>query len=145
MPEMIFEGTATWKSGTECDLTVKGKHIATVSPPPAFGGKEGYCVPEDIFAAALASCINTLYLLISKNSMLALKNLDTKAIVNMNVEGLEKLIFTNVHFAMTVGLQNDNERERKKAERVYEMAQKICPLRQSWGEGVPISFELNFK
>jgi len=145
MPEMIFEGTATWKSGTECDLTVKGKHIATVSPPPAFGGKEGYCVPEDIFAAALASCINTLYLLISKNSMLALKNLDTKAIVNMNVEGLEKLIFTNVHFVMTVGLQNDNERERKKAERVYEMAQKICPLRQSWGEGVPISFELNFK
>ena len=25
------------------------------------------------------------------------------------------------------------------------MAQKICPIRQSWGEAVPISFELNFK
>jgi organic hydroperoxide reductase OsmC/OhrA len=145
MPEMTFEGTATWKSGTECDLTVKGKHIATVSPPPAFGGKEGYCVPEDIFAAALASCINTLYLLISKNSMLALKNLDTNAIVKMNVEGMEKLIFTNVHFTMNVTLENDNERERKKAEKVYDMAQKICPIRQSWGEAVPISFELNFK
>jgi organic hydroperoxide reductase OsmC/OhrA len=145
MPEMTFEGTATWKSGTECDLTVKGKHIATVSPPSAFGGKEGYCVPEDIFAAALASCINTLYLLISKNSMLALKNLDTNAIVKMNVEGMEKLIFTNVHFTMNVTLENDNERERKKAEKVYDMAQKICPIRQSWGEAVPISFELNFK
>jgi organic hydroperoxide reductase OsmC/OhrA len=145
MPEMTFEGTATWKSGTECDITVKGKHIATVSPPPAFGGKEGYCVPEDIFAAALASCINTLYLLISKNSMLALKNLDTNAIVKMNVEGMEKLIFTNVHFTMNVTLENDNERERKKAEKVYDMAQKICPIRQSWGEAVPISFELNFK
>jgi organic hydroperoxide reductase OsmC/OhrA len=95
LPEMSFEGTATWKSGTECELTVKGKHIATVSPPPAFGGKEGYCAPEDIFAAALASCMNTLFLLISKNSMLGLKNLDTKANVKMNVEGLEKLIFTN--------------------------------------------------
>jgi organic hydroperoxide reductase OsmC/OhrA len=145
MPEMNFEGTATWKSGTECDLTVKGKHIVTVSPPPAFGGKEGYCVPEEIFAVALASCINTLYLLISMNSMLGLKNLDTKATVKMHVEGLEKLIFTDVHFAMNIALENDNERERKKAEKVYEMAQKICPIRQSWGEAVPISFELNFK
>jgi organic hydroperoxide reductase OsmC/OhrA len=141
---MNFEGTATWKSGTECDLTVKGKHLITVSPPPSFGGKEGYCVPEDIFAAALASCINTLYLLIAKNSALGLKSLETKAAVKMNVEGMEKLIFTNVHFSMAVGLESDNARERKKAQTVYGMAQKICPIRQSWGEGVPISFELVF-
>ncbi len=108
------------------------------------GGKEGYCSPEDIFAAALASCINTLFLLIAKNSQLALKNLETKATVKMNVEGMEKLIFTNVHFAMNVGLEVDNERERKKASAVYGIAQKVCPIRQSWGEGVPISFELNF-
>ena len=144
MPEMNFEGTATWKSGTECDLTIKGKHLITVSPPPSFGGKEGYCVPEDIFAAALASCINTIYMLIANNSQLALKNLETKATVKMNVEGMEKLIFTNVHFAMNVGLVKDDERERKKATTIYGMAQKICPIRQSWGEAVPISFELNF-
>jgi organic hydroperoxide reductase OsmC/OhrA len=145
MPEMKFDGTATWKSGTECDLTVRGKHIATVSPPPSFGGKEGMCVPEDIFAAALASCINTLYLLIAKNSQLGLKNLETMATVTMNIEGMEKLIFTNVHFNMIVGLEKDDERERNKAQKVYEMAQKICPLRQSWGEGVPITFDLVFK
>lgn len=145
MPEMIFEGTAKLKSGTECDLIVKGKHIVTVSPPPEFGGKEGYCVPEEIFAVSLASCINTLFLLIAKNSKLGLKNLETKATVKMNVEGLEKLIFTNVHFNMKVKLETDTERERKKATSVYQIAQKICPLRQSWGEGVPISFELNFQ
>ena len=100
MPEMKFEGTATWKGGTECELSVKGKQIITVSPPPSFGGKEGYCVPEDIFAAALASCINTLFLLIAKNSQLNLKGLETKAVVKMNVEGIEKLIFTNVHFTI---------------------------------------------
>jgi organic hydroperoxide reductase OsmC/OhrA len=144
LPDMNFEGTATWKSGTECDLTVKGKRIATVSPPPAFGGKEGYCVPEEIFAAALASCMNTLFLLIAGNSQLALQNLDTTANVTMNVESLEKLIFTNIHFTMNVKLRADNERERKKANTVYNMAQKICPLRQSWGENVPIDFELNF-
>ncbi|MCW4009094.1 MAG: OsmC family protein [Candidatus Bathyarchaeota archaeon] len=144
MPEMNFEGTATWKSGTECDLSVKGKHIATVSPPPSFGGKEGFCVPEEIFAAALASCMNTLFLLIAKNSQLGLKNLATKAEVKMNVEGMEKLIFTDVHFVMEVRLENDTEHDRKKATTVYGMAQKICPLRQSWGENVPISFELNF-
>jgi organic hydroperoxide reductase OsmC/OhrA len=144
MPELNFEGTAIWNGATECSLSVKGKTIASVSPPPSFGGKEGYCTPEDIFAAALASCINTLFMLIAKNSQLALKNLETKATVKMNVEGMEKLIFTNVHFVMNVGLANDNDRERKKATTVYGMAQKICPIRQSWGEGVPISFELNF-
>ena len=145
MPEMVFEGVASWKGGTECDLTVKGKQIVTVSPPPAFGGKEGYCVPEEIFAASLASCMNTLFLLIAKNSMLGFKKLETKAAVKMNIEGLEKLIFTNIHFAINIKLEKDDEHERKKANRVYQMAQKICPLRQSWGENVPISFELNFQ
>ncbi len=144
MPELNFEGIASWKGGTECELTVKGTRIAAVSPPPSFGGKAGMCTPEDIFAAALASCINTLFLLIAKNSQLALKNLETKATVKMSVEGMEKLIFTNVHFSMAVALENDNERDRKKAETVYGMAQKICPIRQSWGEAVPIDFELNY-
>ncbi len=145
MPEMLFEGVASWKSGTECDVTVKGKQIATVSPPPAFGGKEGYCVPEEIFAASLASCMNTLFLLIARNSTLGLKKLETKAAVTMNVEGLEKLIFTHIHFTMNIKLEKDDEHERKKAMSVYHIAQKICPLRQSWGENVPISFELNFQ
>jgi len=102
-------------------------------------------VPEEIFAAALASCMNTLFLLIAKNSDLKLKNLETKAILNMNAEGMEKLIFTNIHFNMTVRLEKDTEWERKKANSVFEIAQKICPLRQSWGENVPITFELNFQ
>jgi organic hydroperoxide reductase OsmC/OhrA len=144
MSEMNFEGTASWKGGMECELSIKGKQIIAVSPPPSFGGTPGYCSPEDIFAAALASCMNTLFLIIAKNSKLGLKNLETKANVKMNVESLEKLIFTNVHFVMNVGLEIDDERERKKATTVYGMAQKICPIRQSWGEGVPISFELNF-
>lgn len=145
MPEFTFEGTANWKSGTECDVTVKGKHITTVSPPPEFGGREGYCVPEEIFAASLASCINTLFLLIARNSKLNLKNLETKSTLKMNAEGLDKLIFTNIHFNMKAKLETDIERERKKAESVFKIAQKICPIRQSWGENVPITFELNFQ
>jgi len=145
MPEFVFEGIAKWKGETECDVMIKGKHIATVSPPPEFGGKEGYCVPEEIFAASLASCINTLFLLIARNSKLNLKNLETKATVKTNAEGVEKLIFTNVHFNMKVKLQKDSEWERKKANSVFQITQKICPLRQSWGEKVPISFELNLQ
>ena len=62
----------------------------------------------------------------------------------MNVEGLEKLIFTHINFIMNIGLVADNERERQKANKIFDKAQKICPLRQSWGEDVPISFELNY-
>lgn len=145
MPELVFEGTASWKRETECDITIKGRHIATVSPPPEFGGKEGYCVPEEIFAASLASCMNTLYILIARNSDLKLKNLETKATVKMDVQGLEKLIFTNVHFNMKAKLEKDDDRERRKANSVFRITQKICPLRQSWGENVPITFELSLQ
>ncbi len=89
--------------------------------------------------------MNTLFLLIAENSNLGLEKLETKADVEMNVEEMEKLIFTNVHFNMNVKLEKYEERERKKAEKVYQVAQKICPLRQSWGEDVPINFELNFQ
>jgi organic hydroperoxide reductase OsmC/OhrA len=145
MPEMIFNGSAVWTDGTECELTVKGNKIATVSPPPEFGGKAGYCVPEEIFAASLASCMNTIFILVARNSKLILKSLETKAAVKMNVEGLEKLIFSHIHFKMNIGLETNNERERNKASKVYQLAQKICPLRQSWGEDVPITFELNYQ
>ena len=142
---MIFDGSAAWTEGTECDLTVKGNKIATVSPPPEFGGKAGFCVPEEIFAASLASCMNTIFILVARNSKLALTSLKTNASVTMNVEGLEKLIFTHIHFEMNIGLETDNEKERNKASKVYQVAQKICPLRQSWGEDVPITFELKYE
>jgi organic hydroperoxide reductase OsmC/OhrA len=80
------------ESNTESDVAVKGKHIVTVSPPPQFGGKAGYCTPEDIFTASLASCMNTIYLLIAGNSKLGLKNLETNATLKMDAEGLKKLI-----------------------------------------------------
>lgn len=144
MPEFNFEGAASWKSGFECDLSIKGKRIATVSPPPEMGGKQGYCAPEEVFAASLASCMNTIFVMIAKNSNLPLKKAETRATVKMNVEGMEKLIFTHISFCQTIKLENDNERERKKAQSVFDIAQKICPLRQSWGEKVPISFELHF-
>jgi organic hydroperoxide reductase OsmC/OhrA len=144
MPEMIFNGSAKWTDGTECELSVKGNKIATVSPPPEFGGKAGYCVPEEIFAASLASCMNTIFILVAKNSKLQLRSLETKAEVTMNIEGLEKLIFTHIHFKMYIGLETDNEKEQNKASKVYQIAQKICPLRQSWGEDVPITFELKY-
>ena len=60
-------------------------------------------------------------------------------------EVLEKLIFTNVHFKMSKELENDAARERRKAKLVYNVAQKICPIRQSWSEKVPITFEPSFE
>lgn len=73
------------------------------------------------------------------------QNAETKATVKMNAGGLEKLVFTHIHFEMNVRLETDNEQERKKTNSVYQIAQKICPLRQSWGENVPISFKLKFQ
>lgn len=144
MPEFIFKGTASWRGETESDLTIKGKHVTTVSPPPELGGKEGYVVPEEVFTASLASYMNTIFLLIARNSKLNYRNLETQATVKMDVEGLDKLIFTHIHFSIKIKLEVDSERERKKADSVYRIAQRICPLSQSWGDKVPITFELSY-
>jgi len=45
---------------------------------------------------------------------------------------------------MMVKLEKDNEREKKKAVSVYQIARKIYPTRKSEGENVTISFKLNF-
>ncbi len=89
---------------------VKGKHIATAILPLTFGRKKELLLAEEILAAAVRSCMNTLFLVILKNSMLGLKSLETKAAVKMSIEELEKLIFSDVHFVMNVGLEKDVER-----------------------------------
>ena len=62
--------------------------------------------------------MNTLFILIARNSKLQLKSLKANAKIKMNAEGLEKLIFTDVHFNMKVKLEKDDEWERKKANTV---------------------------
>lgn len=57
--------------------------------------------------------MNTIFILVARNSQLGLSSLETKAGVTMNIEGLEKLIFTHIHFTMNIGLDKDTERERK--------------------------------
>ena len=57
---------------------------------------------------------------------------------------LQKLLFLIYsRLTINVDLQKDDECERQKANNVYQIAQKICSLRQSWGEDVLVSFELN--
>ena len=142
MSDMVFEGAARWKGGNESDLKIKGKTIATVSPPPEFGGQGNCCAPEEVFAASLASCMNTIFLLVAGNSNLELKSLETIAAVTMNVVGFS--FFSDIHFTMNVGLEKDDDSERAKVERIYQIAQKSCPLSHSWGEDVPITFSMNF-
>jgi len=108
---MVFEGAANWKGGTECDLTIKGNTIATISPPPEFDGKVAHSLPGEIFATSLVSCMNIIFLLVASNCKLWLCNLDTKAAVTMSFEGLEKIVLKHIHVIMDIGLQTDNERE----------------------------------
>jgi hypothetical protein len=81
-------------------------------------------------------------MLIAKNSQLGLKNPETKATVKMNVEGMEKLNLHQSTFKMNVGLQNDNERQRKKAETVGWYRRFV----QFGGHGVkPVPISWDFK
>jgi hypothetical protein len=57
--------------------------------------------------------MNTIFLLVARNSKLGFKNLQTKAAVKMNVEGLETLVFTHVHFTINIDLVDDSFAKEK--------------------------------
>lgn len=54
MLEMIVEGFCPLEKCTECDLSIRGRHIVTVSPPPEFEEKKD-TANRRVFAMALAS------------------------------------------------------------------------------------------
>jgi len=75
---------------------------------------------------------------------LGLQKLETKADVKMSIEGLEKLIFTNVHFSMNVKLEKDEDQERKKAESLPDGTENL-PAATVMGRKRPDKLRADFQ
>src|SRR4030043_1334372 len=84
-----------WTGEKKGALTVAGKPPVEVATPPEFKGHEGIWSPEDLYVAAVNSCIMTTFLAFAGRAGLAFEGYESEA------EGLlefvdERLVFTKI-------------------------------------------------
>jgi len=117
-----------WKGEKKGTLSVAGKPAVEVATPPEFKGHEGIWSPEDLYVAAVNSCIMTTFLAFAGRAGLAFEGYESEA------EGLlefvdERLVFTKIVVRPRVTLRPGAD--RKQAEEILHKAEKNCLVSNS--------------
>jgi len=117
-----------WSGEKKGVLTVPGKPSVEVATPPEFKGHEGIWSPEDLYVAAVNSCIMTTFLAYAARAGLAFDAYDSAA------EGLlefadDRFAFTKVVVRPRIALRSAEE--RAKAEDVLRKAERDCLVSNS--------------
>ena len=117
-----------WTGEKKGVMDVAGKPSVEVATPPEFKGHEGIWSPEDLFVAAVNSCIMTTFLAFAGRAGLAFEGYESEA------EGLlefvdERLIFTKIVVRPRVTLRPGAD--RKQAEEILHKAEKNCLVSNS--------------
>jgi organic hydroperoxide reductase OsmC/OhrA len=123
-----YATSVLWKSEKKGTLTVAGKPAVEVATPPEFKGHEGIWSPEDLYVAAVNSCIMTTFLAFAGRAGLAFEGYESEA------EGLlefvdERLVFTKIVVRPKVTLRPGAD--RKQAEEILHKAEKNCLVSNS--------------
>jgi len=78
--EYRFPVSVAWEGGRLTTAHVEGKHPLSIATPPEFHGTEpDVWSPEDLFAAAAASCLVVTIAALAERQQLALRNVDVRA------------------------------------------------------------------
>jgi organic hydroperoxide reductase OsmC/OhrA len=117
-----------WKGEKKGTLSVAGKPAVEVATPPEFKGHEGIWSPEDLYVAAVNSCIMTTFLAFAGRAGLAFEGYESEA------EGLlefvdERLVFTKIVVRPRVTLRPGAD--CKPAEEILHKAEKNCLVSNS--------------
>jgi organic hydroperoxide reductase OsmC/OhrA len=123
-----YTTSVLWKGEKKGTLTVAGKPPVEVATPPEFKGHEGIWSPEDLYVAAVNSCIMTTFLAFAGRAGLAFEGYESEA------EGLlefvdERLVFTKIVVRPRVTLRPGAD--RKQAEEILHKAEKNCLVSNS--------------
>lgn len=117
-----------WSGEKKGTLAVTGKPSVEVATPPEFKGHEGIWSPEDLYVAAVNSCIMTTFLAYAARSGLAFEAYESTA------EGLlefadDRFAFTKVVVRPRIALRPGEE--KAKAEDVLRKAERDCLVSNS--------------
>ena len=124
-----FEVNARWREGLRGEATASGAtHSVPFAVPKEFGGPGGEWTPEHLFASGVNTCILATFLSIAQMSKLAITSYESKAtcVMEKGPDGL-RIASVTVEPRIVVPLEKDRER----AQRMIEKAEKMCPISNS--------------
>jgi peroxiredoxin-like protein len=117
-----------WTGEKKGALAVPGKPSVEVATPPEFKGHAGVWSPEDLYVAAVNSCIMSTFLAFAERSGLAFEGFESDA------EGLLELsdnrfVFTKIVVRPRIALRSGED--RPKAEEILHKAERNCMVSNS--------------
>jgi peroxiredoxin-like protein len=117
-----------WTGERKGGMSVAGKPPVEVATPPEFKGHAGVWSPEDLFVAAVNSCLMTTFLALAERSGLGFEKYESEA------EGLlelvdGKFVFTKVVVRPRVTLKAGEDRAR--AEEILHKSESHCIVSNS--------------
>jgi organic hydroperoxide reductase OsmC/OhrA len=131
-----FEVEARWQEGLRGEVLPAGvAHAVPFAVPREFGGPGGEWTPEHFLAASVGTCVMATFLTIAQMSKLAIKGYESRAVAAME-KTAEGFRITGVTLAPRITVGSDKDRER--AQRMIEKAEKMCPISNSLKTGVTL-------
>jgi organic hydroperoxide reductase OsmC/OhrA len=123
-----YKTSILWTGEKKGILTVAGKPPVEVATPPEFKGHEGIWSPEDLFVAALNSCIMTTFLTFAGRAGLAFEGYESEAEGTLEFVD-ERFVFTKIVVRPKVTLRPGAD--RKQAEETLHKAEQHCLVSNS--------------
>jgi organic hydroperoxide reductase OsmC/OhrA len=125
----FYETDVEWKGERKGETHAPGLPALTVATPPEFQGHEGIWTPEHFFVAAVNACLMTTFLAIAQMSKLNFVAFRSHA--QGKLEKVEGQGFQITEIVLKPHLTVAGERDRERAERILEKAEKHCLISNS--------------
>jgi organic hydroperoxide reductase OsmC/OhrA len=141
MDDVYFYNTnVEWKVGRQGELSLEGFPTITVATPPEFPqGVPNTWSPEHLFVASANICLMTTFLAIAENSKLKFSSYSAGSTGKMErVEG--KYVISEIELKPRIVIQE--EKDREKALRIIEKAEKGCLISRSMNAKTILSPEI---
>lgn len=128
-----------WTGEKKGMLSVAGKSDLEVAIPPEFKGHPGIWSPEDLFVAAVNSCLMATFLSLAQQKQVEFLSYESEAIGTLEkVEG--QWIFTRIAIKPRVVIASESQREAVLA--TLMLAEKHCLVANSIKTKVELTPEI---
>ncbi len=136
----FYNTNVEWKVGRQGELSLEGFPTITVATPPEFPqGVPNTWSPEHLFVASANICLMTTFLAIAENSKLKFSSYSAGSTGKMErVEG--KYVISEIELKPRIVIQE--EKDREKALRIIEKAEKGCLISRSMNAKTILSPEI---
>ena len=133
----LFKNTVYKESGKSAETIFSGPGELKIGPAPEFNGKPETLNPEEMFVAAINSCIMTTFFYFVRKSDVEILSYysDAKGQVEKQADGFR---FTNVEVQVKVTLQDRNFAE--KVRELGNLSEKYCLVSRS--VACPVQYQL---